>query len=60
MPSSSVSLKQRLDSLSDASVRALYYDWPTWARNEQLPPAGDWTTWLLMGGRGSSWRSIRR
>jgi phage terminase large subunit-like protein len=53
MPSSSVSLKQRLDSLSDASIRALYYDWPTWARNEQLPPPGDWTTWLLMGGRGS-------
>ena len=20
---------------------------------KQLPPEGDWTTWLLMGGRGS-------
>jgi phage terminase large subunit-like protein len=24
-----------------------------WARQAQWPPAGDWTTWLLMGGRGS-------
>ncbi|HEY8577640.1 MAG TPA: terminase family protein [Devosia sp.] len=29
------------------------FDWPFWARDEQLPPDGDWTTWLLMGGRGS-------
>lgn len=27
--------------------------WPVWARPQQLPPDGDWTTWLLMGGRGS-------
>ena len=28
-------------------------DWRLWARPEQLPPGGNWTTWLLMGGRGS-------
>ena len=32
-------------------------DWRiTWARKAhkfQLPPAGDWTVWLLLGGRGS-------
>ncbi|UJQ95949.1 terminase family protein [Mariluticola halotolerans] len=28
-------------------------DWVHWARPEQLPPKGDWTTWLLMGGRGA-------
>lgn len=28
-------------------------DWSLWARADQLPPAGDWTTWLLMGGRGA-------
>jgi len=31
----------------------LVFDWPLWARPEQLAPKGDWTTWLLMGGRGS-------
>jgi len=34
-------------------VEALAGDWPIWARPAQLPPDGDWTTWLLMGGRGS-------
>jgi len=28
-------------------------DWSLWARPDQLPPAGDWTTWLLLGGRGA-------
>lgn len=23
------------------------------ARDDQLPPAGDWTTWLMLGGRGA-------
>ncbi|MBN9345424.1 MAG: DNA-packaging protein [Devosia sp.] len=27
--------------------------WPFWRRAEQRPPAGDWVTWLLIGGRGS-------
>src|SRR5271170_7002978 len=27
--------------------------WEFWARPEQLPPKGDWTTWLYMGGRGT-------
>ncbi|WP_374620605.1 DNA-packaging protein [Devosia sp.] len=27
--------------------------WWLWARDEQKPPEGDWTTWLLLGGRGS-------
>lgn len=26
--------------------------WPAWAHAGQLPPAGDWTTWLLLAGRG--------
>ena len=40
-------------SLSDDEVNELYSDWRLWARKEQLPPVGNWTTWLLMGGRGS-------
>ena len=27
--------------------------WADMARPEQLPPAGDWTTWLFMAGRGA-------
>jgi phage terminase large subunit-like protein len=27
--------------------------WRLWARPEQLPPPGEWTTWLYMGGRGA-------
>jgi len=39
--------------LHDDLVETLFFDWPIWARDEQLPPQGDWTTWLLIGGRGS-------
>ena len=40
--------------LSDEKVEAKYYGWAKhWARADQLPPKGDWTTWLMMGGRGS-------
>jgi len=28
-------------------------DWGVTGRDEQKPPAGDWRTWLVMGGRGS-------
>jgi len=34
-------------------VERTYFCWPKWARREQRQPPGDWTTWLLMGGRGS-------
>ncbi len=39
--------------LSDEEATALMFDWPFWRRPSQTPPAGDWVTWLLMGGRGS-------
>jgi len=32
---------------------ALPYLWRFKARPEQLPPDGEWTTWLVLGGRGS-------
>lgn len=32
--------------------RAIQWDWPIWARDDQLPPAGDWTYWLILAGRG--------
>lgn len=42
-----------LGELDETELEALMRDWPLWARRAQLPPAGDWTTWLMIGGRGS-------
>jgi phage terminase large subunit-like protein len=28
------------------------YDWPFWARSDQLAPPGDWRIWFVMAGRG--------
>jgi phage terminase large subunit-like protein len=39
--------------LGDKEIDLLKFDWQFWARDQQLPPPDDWTTWLLMGGRGS-------
>lgn len=41
-----------LRALSPAEQYHLLYDWPSWARPEQLPPPGDWLTWLVQAGRG--------
>jgi phage terminase large subunit-like protein len=30
----------------------LKYTWRAWARDSQIAPDGDWSTWLLMAGRG--------
>ncbi|MCH8809874.1 MAG: ATP-binding protein, partial [Proteobacteria bacterium] len=43
--------------LSEADARALIHDWRFWARPKQLAPpesgaGGDWTTWLVLAGRG--------
>src|SRR5271166_5287087 len=29
-------------------------DWQSVARPEQMPPPGDWSTWLICAGRGAS------
>ncbi|MEM9221503.1 MAG: terminase family protein [Pseudomonadota bacterium] len=34
-------------------AEALLSDWSVWARPEQLPPDGNWLTWLMLGGRGA-------
>jgi phage terminase large subunit-like protein len=39
-------------SMSEDEARALWYDWDAWARPEQMLPAGDWLTWLVLAGRG--------
>lgn len=41
-----------LSKLGPEGVAALRWSWPFWARPDQLEPDGDWTTWLILAGRG--------
>jgi phage terminase large subunit-like protein len=41
-----------LDALTSREAAVLLYDWTIWARAKQLPPNGDWRTWLILAGRG--------
>jgi phage terminase large subunit-like protein len=41
-----------LGELGGIDWTRLLYDWRFWARPKQLPPDGDWDTWLLLAGRG--------
>ncbi len=41
-----------LAKLSKAERLEFRYHWRLWARDEQVAPAGDWRTWLIMAGRG--------
>ena len=38
--------------LADLDLDALLWDWSFWGRPAQQEPTGDWTTWLIMAGRG--------
>jgi len=42
-----------LDSLSEQALLGLPYLFDFWAMEHQLPPEGDWRTWVIMGGRGA-------
>lgn len=42
-----------LAALTPRELALLCDDWALLAREDQAPPAGDWTTWLLLGGRGA-------
>ncbi|MDF1791454.1 MAG: terminase family protein [Thalassobaculaceae bacterium] len=44
--------RRLLTSLSDRDAARLLHDWMLWARDKQLPPAGDWRVWLILAGRG--------
>lgn len=33
-------------------VLRLKYTWQAWARDSQLPPEGQWSTWCILSGRG--------
>lgn len=45
--------KEFLEGLSNEAVRALPYLFEFWALPHQLPPEGDWKTWVVLGGRGA-------
>ncbi len=45
--------KEVLDGLPDDVLRALPYMFEMWGAAHQLPPAGDWRSWVVMGGRGA-------
>jgi phage terminase large subunit-like protein len=42
-----------LNDLSEGALLALPYIFDFWALDHQLPPAGDWKTWVILGGRGA-------
>ncbi len=42
----------RIAALSTAEKRLLAADWTLARHKGQEPPGGDWSTWLILGGRG--------
>ncbi|MCG6901810.1 MAG: terminase family protein [Rhodobacter sp.] len=42
-----------LNDLGEGALLALPYLFEFWAMEHQLPPEGDWRTWVIMGGRGA-------
>ena len=46
-------VRQRLvAALAQSERNAIDFHWEMAAREAQLPPPGDWRTWLIMAGRG--------
>jgi len=42
-----------INALASDALRQLSRDWRFLGREDQMPPPGDWQTWLMLGGRGS-------
>lgn len=42
----------KLEDLTEEEADDLLHTWELWARPNQLEPDGDWTTWLILAGRG--------
>jgi len=40
------------EALTEDEAAEVMWDWPLWARPQQLAPDHDWTTWLVCAGRG--------
>lgn len=41
-----------LDKASASKVWRIKYTWRAWARDKQLAPSGNWSTWVIQAGRG--------
>ena len=41
-----------VEGFSEDQIQAMLYDWQWWGRPKQLPPSGEWDTWLVLAGRG--------
>jgi phage terminase large subunit-like protein len=52
MPLTKRQVKEILKTFTEEELYKLAYDWEAWARENQLPPDGDWTVWMVMAGRG--------
>ena len=49
-----VAIKERfLSDLSEGELMALPFLFEFWAMDHQLPPDGDWRSWVILGGRGA-------
>ncbi len=44
--------KRIVAALNQEELNEFEYHWSMIARTAQLPPSGDWRTWLIMAGRG--------
>ena len=42
-----------LNELEEGELLALPFLFEFWAMEHQLPPSGDWRSWVVMGGRGA-------
>src|SRR5512139_3723181 len=42
-----------LQGLDGREIEEYRTDFPSFAHPHQRPPQGDWTTWLILGGRGA-------
>ncbi len=45
--------EQFLNELGEGALGALPFLFEFWAMEHQLPPEGDWRSWVIMGGRGA-------
>jgi len=45
--------KKFLEVLTAEQLEALPHIFAFWAMPHQVPPDGDWWTWVIMGGRGA-------
>jgi phage terminase large subunit-like protein len=50
---SEVEVDAFLSGLSSNALRALPWMFEFWALPHQTPPNGDWSTWVILGGRGA-------